>query len=56
MRTIPRGEGGGYSPQSWVSTVKLIEKVIAVNPRGATQIITTVLCGSRTVKHTHNGA
>ena len=24
-------EGGGYSTQSWVSTVKLIEKAVVVN-------------------------
>ena len=28
---IALGAQGGYSTQSWVSTVKLIEKVIAVN-------------------------
>ena len=27
----PVGVGGGYSTQSWVSTVKLIEKAVAVN-------------------------
>ena len=29
--THPRG-GGGYSTQGWVSTVKVIEKVVLVNP------------------------
>ena len=28
---LARGGGGGYSTQSWVSTVKLIEKAVAVN-------------------------
>ena len=28
------GGGGGYSTQSWVLTVKLIEKAVAVNPGG----------------------
>ena len=29
------GRGGGYSTQSWVSTVKLMKKEIAVNLHGS---------------------
>ena len=31
MGVEPGGGGGGYSTQSWVSSVKLIEKVVKVN-------------------------